>query len=1496
MGRFDNVLPSLTNDSPRRDDLVLEYNTYDDPIIDDFEVGRVNVYEFFVNKDCVGSGPWGIHFSHITADGNVIDISEVDQVNPPDTNWSTALTNTDGGSGVRWYRNDYQDGDLLFRIRTTREVHKFDITFNRELYIPAWRITRNGENMIVETENGGSASTVNALRQYQVYSGLVRDTSGNAMHAVVKSDVWFAPSWKALYIGGVEDWVESPALGWSGAQTHTVSAWVRLSNLTNSQSTLQNLWTIRTPNTLTGSSTISELHIFRDGKIEWAWDLNNASTAAGAIGANTWTHVVCVYDGGKGNSASSRRLWIDGVEQTWTSLGVDAELNLQDTATFAVGYDQGLNTYELHGHVSNVKLYSAALTGVEVSALYDMGRLDNTALTPFAVEKTKTVYDFKRMFGIEYGDVHGNKVYFAGGGAGGNPNYKAGAVEGGRGGGGGQPGGNEGSGDPSPGAPNTGGGGGAAGLRWPNWTGGARGGSGIVLVRYPIDYEEERVNVYEFFVNMDCVGSGPWGIHMKMMTADGHKIDISEVEQVVAPESDWSTALTASDDDAGVRWYRDAYQDGDLLFRIRTSKDIEHFNINYNRELYIPAWRITKNGGEMIVENQNGGSGLTSDVWKQYRVYSNAIVHLPNPGYQPHRTFPEISSEGNYPSFSFDREEMNGYRVTSSSDASYPVQAPYGSNGAGGGTATPGYRGHLQAWRAFKDGTTTADYDEWRTTYVRDDGTMGAIYTGANYTYGTARNANLGGVRGEWIKVRYPNKMLVKHVDTWTDHTWPAEAIRTYTVMGSDDDANWTVIKANVVAGDGNDTVHNPNTIPTAGLQQRGLVNATRAYKYIGIVVTQMAKYDHYVRVPRIHIHGREIDYELKASSSFDDRFPVMNAFDDADGQNTTWISAQFVYEGTTTRLPVSNAANVAKFGQDGEWIQIKLPVAIRPSGTRIFSRTQYVVERIETADLWASNTGEDGQWVKIASGLEFNEEYTDTTPMEFDITCDKYFSHFAIQVTKLRWTGTYCNIGEWKIDGEPDVNPVLEYPRPLEPLTSDRSALVEYSENGYKVKASSEYPNSAYKGSNAFDFLWHWGSWISTPNSYSGANSAAVDKVANSGKFGRNGEWLHLELPVWINPRYCEIYTRDTYTSERIRNAYVYASKTGNDLDWVALNSDWTEFNETYDDNTPMRVDITAPQEQYYKHYAIQVTSIRWAGTYCNIGEFRVFGSTKETNAPHATGGTVTEVGEHRIHTFTNTGNTDITFTDGGEIEYLIVAGGGGGGGRSGGGGGAGGLIHVGSEFVEAGTYTMKVGAGGGGGAGHGSVGGDGGSSVAFGKTAVGGGGGGSDPSANWAGRPGGSGGGGRYGQPGGAVIKNSPAFGNVGGGSISSGDGNNGRYNGGGGGGAGAPGESGTTSKVGDGGVGKQFSISGKPVWYAGGGGGGSHNPWPGKRGEGGSGGGGHGGVPEQSGQAGAPNTGGGGGAGSTDRSSGGAGGAGGSGIIIVRYAKRSFDLTAF
>ena len=269
----------------------------------------------------------------------------------------------------------------------------------------------------------------------------------------------------------------------------------------------------------------------------------------------------------------------------------------------------------------------------------------------------------------------------------------------------------------------------------------------------------------------------------------------------------------------------------------------------------------------------------------------------------------------------------------------------------------------------------------------------------------------------------------------------------------------------------------------------------------------------------------------------------------------------------------------------------------------------------------------------------------------------------------------------------------------------------------------------------------------------------------------------------------------------------------------------------------------------------------------------------------PSATGGTVAKYIENgtnfTAHIFTTVGTTSITFSVGGDVEYLVVAGGGGGGwvrnGFGGGAGGAGGLL-TGSTNVDAVAYSIVVGDGGSGPAGQINNGSPGGNSSFTNIVAIGGGGGVGSNAAYPA--DGGSGGGG--GQQWAVGRLGTPGQGNDGG------DGNPASNTpGGGGGGAGAPGQdANAASNKGYGGIGIVSSLRGgtNEFYAAGGGGGGTAI---GNRGLGGSQDGyGNGGYGETDATGGRPNTGGGAGGGPSGGSSQ-ATIKGGTGIVIVRYA---------
>ena len=321
------------------------------------------------------------------------------------------------------------------------------------------------------------------------------------------------------------------------------------------------------------------------------------------------------------------------------------------------------------------------------------------------------------------------------------------------------------------------------------------------------------------------------------------------------------------------------------------------------------------------------------------------------------------------------------------------------------------------------------------------------------------------------------------------------------------------------------------------------------------------------------------------------------------------------------------------------------------------------------------------------------------------------------------------------------------------------------------------------------------------------------------------------------------------------------------------------------------------------------------------------------------ATGGTITECGDYKIHTFTGPGTFCVSnagnASGSNSVSYLVVAGGGGGGAGAktsthGGGGGGGGGYREGKASTDCYSasplnaptglpvsvqgYPITVGAGGTGpvsspGPSQPGAAGSGANSTFSTIISTGGGGGGNrSPGLCQSGLPGGSGGGaGGHGtNPATLATGNTPP--------VSPPQGNPGGFSctpstnfraGAGGGGATATGNPATPAPgacggqagiAGAGAVGATSSINATPTTRGGGGGGGSTGPSSGissqTGGAGGSGGGGAG-MPYSacaSATAGTTNTGGGGGGGTGPFTPGtpsvGAGGNGGSGIVIIRY----------
>ena len=124
-----------------------------------------------------------------------------------------------------------------------------------------------------------------------------------------------------------------------------------------------------------------------------------------------------------------------------------------------------------------------------------------------------------------------------------------------------------------------------------------------------------------------------------------------------------------------------------------------------------------------------------------------------------------------------------------------------------------------------------------------------------------------------------------------------------------------------------------------------------------------------------------------------------------------------------------------------------------------------------------------------------------------------------------------------------------------------------------------------------------------------------------------------------------------------------------------------------------------------------------QYSGIFTLVQQMQAKAASNWPVAPYftATGGTITTVGNYKVHTFTSSGTFAVTAAPAGAIvEVMCVAGGGGGGNDNAGGGGAGGLVFNSAYSVSAGdSITVTIGSGGAGATSSGQRGASGNNSV---------------------------------------------------------------------------------------------------------------------------------------------------------------------------------------
>jgi len=185
----------------------------------------------------------------------------------------------------------------------------------------------------------------------------------------------------AFVLDGTNDYITTPALGFSGDQVHSVSLWFWSDKPQSDMTTEHGLYGIgRTVNPLNGTNSARSGLSFWDpatyspGPLRyWHSDSSGKNFKDVRIVENTWNHVIVVYPGG---GAFNIRIWLNGVEQQGVPPGSTNNDFAWDTSDHIIIGDWYTGTGTVKGQspwdgkIANFRLFNRALSQDEIYQLY----------------------------------------------------------------------------------------------------------------------------------------------------------------------------------------------------------------------------------------------------------------------------------------------------------------------------------------------------------------------------------------------------------------------------------------------------------------------------------------------------------------------------------------------------------------------------------------------------------------------------------------------------------------------------------------------------------------------------------------------------------------------------------------------------------------------------------------------------------------------------------------------------------------------------------------------------------------------------------------------------------------------------------------------------------------------------------------------------------------------------------------------------------------------
>jgi hypothetical protein len=209
-------------------------------------------------------------------------------------------------------------------------------------------------------------------QDYTSMPSTITDKSGNGVTGTPTNGVTFDSTWKAFnFDAATNQYITATTTNQAGAFVHTVSMWVKFSELTSSQHFL-----FRFGSTAGAAFTAIGMYYSANQGIRVSTGVDYRTRFHPTPGE--WVHIMYSYSGGTLDEAASDtrvKFYVNGVRwqfQDYYQGGsvTPAALNLPGTNTLQVNGKDGASNIIVDMSVANFRLFNRALTGDEAWQLY----------------------------------------------------------------------------------------------------------------------------------------------------------------------------------------------------------------------------------------------------------------------------------------------------------------------------------------------------------------------------------------------------------------------------------------------------------------------------------------------------------------------------------------------------------------------------------------------------------------------------------------------------------------------------------------------------------------------------------------------------------------------------------------------------------------------------------------------------------------------------------------------------------------------------------------------------------------------------------------------------------------------------------------------------------------------------------------------------------------------------------------------------------------------